>query len=199
MSPREGGPFFRAGPTEAVVGAGGVGYGLVVPLTTHQALPAPGEECFLFTHYSISETNRILYGFATEEERTIFRALVSIKGVGSATALQILSGVAPRDFAALVERQDYDALKQLKGIGEKTAKRIVLELKGAVGLANADADAGGTGAAPIPGAATDTASAARQALETLGLKPADAAGRVERVRATEPDLDLEETIRRALQ
>jgi Holliday junction DNA helicase RuvA len=189
------GTLTHATPTHAILEAGGVGYELIISLSTHRELPAPGEECLLLAHFAVSEQAQALYGFATEAERVLFRALISVSGVGPATAMQILSGTTPPEFARAVETQDTSALKKLKGIGEKTAKRIILELQGAVAFEPAPGEAGG----PAPGAEPDVATAARQALETLGLPPREAAARVEKVLEKEPDLPLEDAIRRALQ
>lgn len=193
------GTLQQATPALAVIEAGGVGYAITISLATHRELPSPGQECLLLTHLSVRETEHTLYGFATQQERDLFRALIGVSGVGPATALQILSGTTPSDFARAVEEQDHTALKKLKGIGEKTAKRIILELKGSSALgALGPLGAAGAGDSP-PGAAADVATAARQALETLGIPPREATARIEKVLGRNPDLALEDAIRAALQ
>ena len=188
----------HAGPAAAVIEAGGVGYRLTISLATHRALPAVGSEALLYTHFSVSETAQTLYGFATEDERALFRALIGISGVGPATATQILSGTTPDEFSRAIQSQDHTALKKIKGIGEKTAKRILLELKDSALLATREL-APEDGGAGVPAPAKDVASAARQALETLGIAPREATARVEKVLSSEPTLALEDVIRKALQ
>ncbi|MBN1257901.1 MAG: Holliday junction branch migration protein RuvA [Planctomycetes bacterium] len=189
------GILVHTGPTFAVVETGGVGYQLTIPFSTHRELPPVGKECKLLTHFAVSENAQSLYGFATERERALFRILISVKGVGAATAIQILSGSDPEQFALAVERQDHEFLKKIKGIGEKTAKRITLELKGMAALAVSSSATG----VDLPASARDVSAAARQALETLGVAPREAASRVEKVLQAEPKLSLEDTIRAALQ
>lgn len=190
------GILVKSTPTQAVIEAGGVGYLLTISLSTKEKLPAQGSECLLLCHFSVSENAQNLYGFAAEEERTLFRALISVSGVGPATGMQILSGTTPEEFARAIENQDHTALKKIKGIGEKTAKRIIVELKGVSAismLGSSTVPKGGT--APV----SDTSSAARRALETLGVNPREASNRVEKVISKNPDIALEELIRLALQ
>ncbi len=182
-------------PTLAVVEAGGVGYAVAIPLSTHRSLPAPGETCTLYTHLVVRDDGHMLYGFATEQERALFRALIGISGVGPAIALAVLSGTSPDEFLRAVEAQDVTLLKGVKGVGEKTARRIFLELRDAAALSLLEPAA----TAPSPAAVeAHKAAAARQALETLGLAPRAASTRVNKVLADEPELSLEETIRAAL-
>jgi Holliday junction DNA helicase RuvA len=182
-------------PTFAVLEAGGVGYGIMISLNTHRTLPPVGTDgCMLLTHLHVTDAAQTLYGFADEAERGLFRALISVSGVGPATAMQILSRTTAGEFAQMLTAQDHGALKRVKGIGEKTARRILLELKDtALGEAVA-----GAAAAPGPAAEDDDATV-RQALETLGLTPRDASARLEKVRKASPGLSVEETIRQALQ
>ncbi|MHC4874404.1 MAG: Holliday junction branch migration protein RuvA [Planctomycetota bacterium] len=189
------GTLIKSTPTQAVIETGGVGYLLTISLSTKEKLTAQGSECMLLCHFSVSENAQNLYGFASEEERTLFRALISVSGVGPATGMQILSGTSPEEFARAVENQDHTALKKIKGIGEKTAKRIIVELKGIAAISMLGASAGQGSVAP----ASDTASAAKRALETLGVNPREASTRVEKVLSKNPDIALEELIKLALQ
>jgi len=117
-------------PPQLLVEVGGVGYEVEVPMSTFYSLPAAGEAVTLFTHLSIKEDSHSLYGFATLEERTTFRQLIKISGVGARTALAVLSGLSVGDLAQAVALQEAQALTRVPGIGKKTAERLLLELKG---------------------------------------------------------------------
>lgn len=177
-------------PSRLVVEAAGVGYDIVIPLSAYRRLPEPGAETTVLVHLVVREDEMRLIGFADADERTLFRRLIGLSGVGPSMALQILSGMSPQDFALAVERQDAAALRKIKGVGEKTAKRIILELKGAKTVL----PAGEAGAAPLEGTAAEAAAA----LTTLGLPPNEAAARVEKVLAQKPGLELEDLIKAAL-
>lgn len=175
-------------PSRVVIEGGGVGYDLTVSLSTARRLPGQGEEAVILTHLVVREDDLRLIGFADEDERTLFRRLIDLSGVGPAMALQILSGMSPRDFMLTVERQDTAALKKIKGVGEKTAKRIILELKGAKTLLPAGDDGGATG----------TAGEAAAALVALGVSPNEAALRVEKALKADAALGVEDLIKAAL-
>lgn len=185
------GVLVSATPGRAVIETAGVGWDVRIPLSTADALGAPGGEVCLLTHLVVKEDSLSLFGFATEDERTLFQTLIGLSGVGASTAIQILSSIRPADFLLAIEQQDAAALKKIKGIGDKTAKRIILELKGAKMRLSADADA----TPALSGVAADAAAA----LEAMGVSAKEAVARVERVLAKEAELGLEETIRRALQ
>jgi len=117
-------------PPQLLVEVGGVGYEVEVPMSTFYSLPAAGEAVTLHTHLVVREDAQVLYGFATLEERTVFRQLIRISGVGARTALAVLSGLSVGDLAQAVALQDAQALIRIPGIGKKTAERLLLELKG---------------------------------------------------------------------
>ena len=167
-----------------------MGYDLTVPVSVSQRAPARGSDITILTHLVVREDMHQLYGFLREDERSLFRALIALKGVGAAMALAILSATSPQDFALAIERQDTGFLKKIKGIGEKSAKRIILELKGAETLLPA-----GDGDAP---AAVGKAGDAVAALQTMGLSQREAVARVEKALAAEPELSLEDLVKRAL-
>ncbi len=183
------GTLTHVSPTRLVVEAAGVGYDLTVPLTVSQRAPAPGSDLTVLTHLVVREDVHQLYGFLREEERNLFRALIALKGVGAAMALAILSAASPQDFTLAIERQDTGFFKKIKGIGEKSAKRIILELKGAETMLPA-------GGAPAAGGKAGDAVAA---LQTMGLSQREAVARVEKALAAEPELSLENLVKRALQ
>jgi Holliday junction DNA helicase RuvA len=152
-------------PPEVLVDCGGVGYEVLVPMSTFYNLPALGEKTSLLTHLIVREDAHLLYGFATQDERAGFKQLVKISGVGPRTALSILSGMSVADIAAAVTRQDAGRLTKIPGIGKKTAERLLLELKGKLGDA---LDAGGVSVA------NDAQGDILQALVALGYSDRDA-------------------------
>lgn len=125
-------------PPQVLVDVNGVAYELDVPMSTFYALPATGETISLFTQLIVREDAHTLYGFATLEERSAFRQLIRISGVGARTALAVLSGMSVGDLAAAVALQQPAALVKIPGIGKKTAERLLLELKGKMVAGPAD-------------------------------------------------------------
>ena len=117
-------------PPQVLVDVGGVAYELDVPMSSFYALPASGESVTLFTHLVVREDAHTLYGFVTVEERSAFRQLIRISGVGARTALAVLSGLSVGELAQAVALQDAARLTKIPGIGKKTAERLLLELKG---------------------------------------------------------------------
>ncbi|MDT8324888.1 MAG: Holliday junction branch migration protein RuvA [Bacteroidota bacterium] len=113
----------------AVINVHGVGYHVHIPLSTFETLPAEGEEVRLRTHLHVREDAMQLFGFATEVERSLFRRLQGISGIGARMALNILSGVSPEALRERVVKGDVAALTRIPGIGKKTAERIVVELR----------------------------------------------------------------------
>ena len=116
-------------PPQIIVDVQGVGYEIDVPMSTLYQLPAIGADVMLFTHLTVREDAHLLYGFATERERTVFRQLLKISGVGARTALSGLSGMSVNDLHVAVSQQDTGRLTKIPGIGKKTAERLLLELK----------------------------------------------------------------------
>ncbi len=120
-------------PPNLLVDCQGVGYEVVVPMSTFYNLPGLGEKVTLMTHLAIREDAHILFGFGTAEERNTFKELIKISGVGARTALAILSGMSVADLAQAVTLQEAGRLTRVPGIGKKTAERLLLELKGKLG------------------------------------------------------------------
>jgi Holliday junction DNA helicase RuvA len=120
-------------PPQLLVDVGGVGYEVDVPMSTFYNLPGVGEPVTLLTHLVVREDAHFLYGFLTHEERSTFRELVKISGVGPRTALAILSGLSVAELAQAVSLQEGGRLVKVPGIGKKTAERLLLELKGKLG------------------------------------------------------------------
>ncbi len=147
---------------------GGVGYELEAPMSTFLNLPAIGESVHLITHLVVREDAHILYGFATEEERRLFRNLLKVSGVGPKIALGVLSGMSAEGFARCVLGEDVATLTRIPGVGRKTAERLIIEMRDRVKSQPAGAG--------LPGrpAASDPQSEAFDALVALQYKPAEA-------------------------
>lgn len=130
------GQLVEALPTQAVVEVQGVGYNVLIPLSSFSKLPAPGHEVKLLTELVIREDAHTLYGFMSEGERDLFRLLMNtVSGIGPKLALNILSGMNPVTFRGAVANGDVKALSSISGVGKKTAERIVVELRDKVGAA----------------------------------------------------------------
>ena len=164
-------------PPQVLVDVNGVGYELDVPMSTFYHLPGLGERTTLLTHFVVREDAQVLFGFLTHDERSTFRQLVRISGVGPRTALAILSGLSVAELAAAVGRQESGRLVKVPGIGKKTAERLLLELKGKLGP-----DLGAATAVPASGAQADIVQALvalgyseREASAALKALPADTA------------------------
>lgn len=125
-------------PTYAVIDCGGVGYLLHISLNTYTKMGS-SEKAKLFAHLAVREDAHVLYGFADEEERELFRHLISVSGVGPGTARMILSSLTAAEIAGAILTGNVAVLKGVKGIGEKSAQRIIVDLKGKLGKADAAA------------------------------------------------------------
>ncbi len=132
------GRLVEALPTQVTVAVNGVGYEVLIPLSSFDKLPPPGQEVRLLTHLAVREDAHTLYGFMTAIERELFRMLINtVSGIGPKIALNILSGMNPTAFRGAVANGDVKALSQISGVGKKTAERIVVELKDKVGQVGA--------------------------------------------------------------
>lgn len=116
-------------PTQAVVDVGGIGYEVFIPLSTFSALPGEGESVCLLTHVDIREDAHRIFGFLTEDERSLFRLLLGVSGIGPKMGLTVLSGIAIEDLKRAILREDLAMLTSISGIGRKTAERIIIELR----------------------------------------------------------------------
>jgi Holliday junction DNA helicase RuvA len=183
-------------PPHLLLEVGGVGYEVEAPMSTFYALPAVGECTRLLTHLVVREDAHVLYGFATVEERTLFRNLLKVSGVGPRIALAILSGGTAATFAHAVREQDVAALTRIPGVGRKIAERLIVEMRDRLDEPGVVPAAGGVGS----GSAAQGAEAeAYGALVSLGYKPLEATRLLKGVGAGSASLSTEELIRRALQ
>lgn len=132
------GKLVEALPTQVVIDVNGIGYEVLIPLSSYDKLPAPGGELQLLTHLAVREDAHVLYGFMTPAERDLFRLLINtVSGIGPKIALNVLSGISVIAFRGAVSNGDVKALSQISGIGKKTAERIIVELRDKVGAAGA--------------------------------------------------------------
>jgi len=145
MIGRIAGVLIEKNPPRLLVDCNGVGYEVDVPMSTFYNLPSTGEKVILLTQLIVREDAHLLYGFATEPERSTFRALLKISGIGARMALAVLSGMSVHEFSQAIVLQDSARLTRIPGIGKKTAERLLLELKGKLGV-NLDVAAGAASA-----------------------------------------------------
>jgi len=132
------GKLIESLPTQVTVDVNGVGYEALIPVSSYDKLPSPGQEVKLLTHLVVREDAHVLYGFMSTAERDLFRLLINtVSGIGPKTALNVLSGISVTAFRGAVAKGDVKSLSQISGVGKKTAERIVVELKDKVGAASA--------------------------------------------------------------
>ena len=162
----------KAAP-QLVIDCHGVGYEVEAPMTTIWALPELNADVTLLTHLIVRDDAHLLFGFATEAERTLFRSLLKVSGIGAKVALAILSGIETDEFIRCVNAGDSTRLTALPGIGKKTAERLVVEMRDRVADLPSQSIPGVSGA-PTRSAAADPASDAISGLIALGYKPAEA-------------------------
>lgn len=122
----------EATPAYAVVECGGIGYYVNISVNTYSQI-SQSREVMLFLHLIVREDAHLLYGFASKEERTLFRQLISVSGVGANTAGVMLSSMSVNEIVGAILTENVDAIKSVKGIGLKTAQRVIIELKDKVG------------------------------------------------------------------
>jgi len=187
-------------PPLLIIDVHGVGYEIEAPMSTIFNLPPLGEAVTLLTHFVVREDAQLLYGFATQAEKSLFREIIKISGIGPKLALAILSGIDVAEFWQVVSQGSAARLVKLPGIGKKTAERIIIEMRDKTGVSRA---AGEVGSATLPAAfeaQPDPAMEARAALEALGYKPAEAQKLTDAVAADGMSTDqiLREALRRAV-
>ena len=177
-------------PSSILLEVNGIGYEIAVPLSTSFQLPNVGESAYLLTHLVVREDQHSLFGFATDEERKLFRALIKISGVGAKLAITILSGTNVNGFIQSVVNEDIDALVHLPGIGKKTAERLVVEMKDKVSEISSDENS------LSQNNENSAVAEAMNALVNLGYKTKDAKTILDKIESE--GLTVEELIRQAL-
>ena len=175
-------------PTRVVIEAGGIGYELLIPVSTYEKLPRIGSEAKLLAYHCVREDDEMLFGFATADEREMFGKLTSVSGVGPKIALAILSGSSVGELSMAIVGGDAKRIAAIKGVGKKTAEKICVELRDKV---NALAFAGGSGDRNV---AAPTAADAVAALRALGFNEETSSKMVAEVLAKHPEADSVETI-----
>ena len=178
-------------PSLVLLEVNGVGYEVHIPLSTSFQLPNNGESTFILTHLVIRDDQHTLYGFATEEERKLFRTLIKISGVGAKMALTILSGINVNGFVQSVINGDVDTLVHLPGIGKKTAERLIVEMKDKIQDVTDSPELTGSAASD-----NNMLLEARNALVNLGYKSNEARKILDKIDTT--GLEVEELLRQAL-
>ena len=166
-------------PTQVVIDVNGIGYEVLIPLSSFEKLPELGQAVTLRTQLVVREDSQTLYGFATDAERELFRLIQGVSGIGPRLALNVLSGMNVGSFKGAIAAGDVKRLSSINGVGKKTAERMVLELKDKLGPATGAAAALDQAAAPHDKTIADTVSA----LEALGTKPGEAQKAAEAARA----------------
>jgi holliday junction DNA helicase RuvA len=188
---------FRS-PPHLLLEVGGVGYEVEAPMSTFYSLPPVGQTTRLLTHLVVREDAHVLYGFATLQERALFRSLLKVSGVGPRIALAILSGVTAAAFAQAVRSEDTGSLTRIPGVGRKIAERLIVEMRDRLedpGLLATVAVLGADAQRLQPGAQAEAYSA----LVALGYKPLEATRLLKGLGRDSDTLPTEELIRRALQ
>lgn len=186
MIGRISGVLLEKNPPQILIDVRGLAYEVDVPMSTFYNLPQTGAEVVLYTHLVVREDAHLLFGFGTEAERTAFRQLLRISGVGARTALSVLSGLSVSDLQQAVSAQDSARLVKIPGIGKKTAERLLLELRDKLPAAAAATSAG------VPAAPGNDVL---NALLALGYSDKEAAWALKQV---EPSLNVSDAIRQCL-
>lgn len=192
------GKLIHKAPPILLLDVHGVGYEVEAPMTTFYNLPAIGTEILLHTHLVVREDAHILFGFSTEADRTMFRTLIKVNGVGPKLALTILSGQTAEEFHRCIHNNDTRSLVRLPGVGKKTAERLVIEMRdrlpdlGESSLSNIE-----TVSSVLTIANANPKQEAISALRSLGYKPLDASKMVQNIGVE--GKSCEDIIRLALQ
>lgn len=194
------GTLLEKQPPHVLLDVNGVGYELEVPMTTLFQLPVVGESLQLHTHLVVREDAQLLYGFYAKRDRTLFRELIRLNGVGPKLALALMSGMSVDELIQCVQAEDTSRLMKVPGVGKKTAERLLVELKDRFKNWDSTPLAGQNGMEPSAISTVTSAQSSEKdavsALISLGFKPAEASRAVSAV--LEDGLSSEDLIRRAL-
>ncbi len=180
-------------PTRVVMNVGGVGYEVLVPLSSFDRLPPEGDSCRILIYHHITDASQVLFGFCTDEERDLFKMLLGVSGIGPKTAVSALSGLSVRELKTALIESDVKRVSSISGIGKKTAERVIVELRDKFSAGDAlEAMAG----ADEPSGDHRLRDAAL-ALMSLGYKQADAQKMIKKA-GLDSNLSVEELVRKAL-
>jgi holliday junction DNA helicase RuvA len=193
------GKLLEKHPNQVIVETGGVGYDVVIPVSTFSALPDAGLEVKLRIHTHVREDTLALFGFLTSGEKAIFERLISVSGIGPSLAIKVLSGMATPDLTAAIRNGHVEQLVRIPGVGKKTAERIVLELKDKLEGVAAMAAPGGVLASPAPSALSVIEQDVMSALLNLGCNRAAAEAAVRKAKAAGATAEFEPLFRKSLE
>lgn len=187
------GTLTEISPTDITIDVAGVGYEILIPLSSFDRLPKVGSECKILTYLHVREDILQLYGFMTHEERDLFKLLITVSGIGPKTALTTLSGMSTENLRNAIASGNTDLLSEIPGIGKKTAQRIIVELKERIGGVSIKMPK------PIPKEEEIILNDAIRALVNLGYKQLSGQSAVEKALAeTKGEIKLEELLKKAL-
>ncbi len=190
------GKLLEKHPNQIIVDTAGVGYDVVIPISTFSALPDAGAEVALRIHTHVREDALALFGFLTSEEKALFEKLISVSGIGPTLAIKVLSGLATAALIDAIRGGQVEQLVRIPGVGKKTAERMVLELRDKMeGLGGGAPPAVSSRAEP---AMSDIEQDVLSALINLGCQRAPAEAAVRKARSGDPTTDFEPLFRRAL-
>nr|WP_269814555.1 Holliday junction branch migration protein RuvA [Amphritea pacifica] len=196
------GELLEKHPPQLVIDVAGVGYEVDASMNTFYQLPEVGRQVTLYTHMVVREDAQLLYGFYERTERSLFRTLIKVNGVGPKLALTILSGISVNEFVQSVQHQDTAALVRLPGVGKKTAERLIIEMKDKLQdfhFSDLDEFTLTDGLGPVVSApSSDNRAEAESALVALGYKPVQATKSIAQAEKSNPGASSEELIRAAL-
>ncbi|MGB0650310.1 MAG: Holliday junction branch migration protein RuvA [Rhodothermales bacterium] len=183
-------------PTQAVIDVGGIGYRILIPTSTYERLPEPGEDAILLTHHHVREDAVTLFGFISAEERRVFELMLGVSGIGPKLALAALSALRPSEIKQRIVDRDVAMLTRIPGVGKKTAERLVIELRDRF---EKDGFEGGAYSGETSASDANFRADAMAALEALGLSRSAAEKAVLGVLRKDPAIrNAEEIIRLAL-
>ena len=186
------GSLAELNPTEAIVECNGIGYSLLISLQTYEGLNG-NSDVKVYIHHYLREDEELYYGFATKDERNLFRLLIGVSGIGAATARMMLSSLSSEEIRNAIIAEDINKIKSIKGIGLKSAQRLILELKDKI------VKGGGSEASQIFSSGSNAATEeATTALVLLGFTKANVNKAVAAVLKESPNASLEEIIKLAL-
>jgi Holliday junction DNA helicase RuvA len=192
------GKLLEKHPNQVIVETGGVGYDVVIPISTFSLLPESGSEVKLRIHTHVREDTLALFGFLTSGEKEIFEKLISVSGIGPTLAIKVLSGMATPDLTAAIRNGHVEQLVRIPGVGKKTAERIVLELKDkleGIGEAGAPASIAPPGGSALSVIEQDVMSA----LLNLGCNRAAAEAAVRKAKTSGTSAEFEPLFRKSLE
>ncbi len=189
------GLIFEKSPTQVVIDVNGIGYELLISITTYDALPETGKRVRLLTYQHVREDNLLLFGFLERKEKAMFTKLISVSGIGPKLGLGILSGCSIENLTRYIVNEEIDHLKRLPGIGPKTAQRLSLELKDKLGEVQPD---GVATSESFNAGQREIRAQAVTALISLGYSKSEAEKNLAKILIKNPDIPLDELIKQSL-